>query len=62
MCSPNTGSVQSSDVTDKFTHAQVDITAGKSGVAAETVELVLQSLGCFPIQDSVYSLPLRTKH
>ena len=32
---------------------QVDNTAGKSGVAAETVELVLQFLGSFPIQDSV---------
>ena len=41
---------------------QVDNTAGKSGVAAETVELVLQFLGCFSIQGSVYSLPTRTKH
>ena len=43
---------------------QAGNTAGKSGVAAETVELALQFRGCFPIQGSVYSpsLSSRTKH
>ena len=39
----------------KYIHTQAGNTTGKSGVAAETVELVLQFLRCFPIQDSVYS-------
>ena len=41
---------------------QICITPGKSRVAAVTAELILQFLECFPIQDSVYSLPMRTKH
>ena len=52
------GNVQKSDGTGmpyRYVHTQAGNTAGKSGVAAETVELVLQLLGCFPIQGSVYS-------
>ena len=41
-----------SDVINRFTHVQADFTTEKSGVAAETVELVLQFLECFPVQDS----------
>ena len=41
--------------TGMFTHIQAGNTTGKSRVAAETVELVLQFPRCFPIQGSVYS-------
>ena len=34
---------------------RLEIPLGRGGVAAETVELVLQFPGCFPIQGSVYS-------
>ena len=56
-CFPK-GDVQESDGTGiqyRYIHTQAGNTAGKSGVAAETVELVLQFLGCFPIQGLVYS-------
>ena len=39
----------------RYVHTQAGNTAGKSRFAAETVELVLQFFGCFPIQGSVYS-------
>ena len=57
MCSLK-GNIQeliSTDVQYRYKHVQAGNTAGKSGVAAKTVELV-QSLRCFPIQGSVYSL------
>ena len=59
---PQQWGVQQLDVNNRFTCVQADFTAGKSGVAAETGELVIQFLVCFPVQDSVYSLLLRTKH
>ena len=61
-CFPQQWGIQWSDVNNRFTRVRAGFTAGKSGVAAETVELVLQFLKCFPVQDSVCSLLPRTKH
>ena len=46
----------STGIQHRYVHTQAGNTTGKSGVAAETVELVLQFPRCFPIQGLVYSL------